>query len=71
VGSLASAQYADGSYDYKLPNEVGNLYKTKEKDDRKYGKGGRLLQDKDWHYLYDDEGNLVKKTKNNTEQILA
>lgn len=70
-GSLASAQYPDGSFDYKLPDEVGNLYKTKEKDDRKYGKGGKLLQDKDWHYLYDDEGNLTKKTKNNDEEIIA
>ena len=70
-GSLASAQYANGSYDYKLPDEVGNLYKTKEKDDRKYGKGGKLLQDKNWHYLYDNAGNLIKKSKNNSEQIIA
>ncbi|OEK08202.1 hypothetical protein A8C32_01690 [Flavivirga aquatica] len=70
-GSLASAQYGDESFDYKLPDEVGNLYKTKEKDDRKYAKGGQLIEDKDWHYLYDDEGNLIKKTKNNTAQILA
>ncbi|WP_438712368.1 DUF6531 domain-containing protein [Aquimarina muelleri] len=70
-GSLASAHYADDSYDYKLPDEVGNLYKTKEKDERKYGKGGQLQHDKNWQYLYDQEGNLIKKTKNNQEQILA
>ncbi len=70
-GSLASAQYGDGSYDYKLPDKVGNLYKTKEKDDRKYDKGGKLLQDTKWHYLYDEEGNLIKKTQNNSKQILA
>lgn len=71
IGNLASARYADASYDYKLPDEVGNLYKTKEKKDRKYGKGGRLIEDNNWHYLYDDQGNLIKKTKNNTQQILA
>ncbi|WP_422091459.1 RHS repeat-associated core domain-containing protein [Tenacibaculum ovolyticum] len=70
-GCLASAQYVDNSYDYKLPDEVGNLYKNKEKDELKYGKGGQLLQDKNWQYLYDSEGNLIKKTKNNTVQILA
>ncbi len=71
LGSLASAQYWNNTYDYKLPDEVGNLYKTKEKDDRKYGAGGRLLEDKEWHYLYDKEGNLIKKTKNNSEAIIA
>ncbi|WP_158512429.1 HYD1 signature containing ADP-ribosyltransferase family protein [Flavobacterium covae] len=67
-GNLASAQYEDGSYDYKLPDEVGNLYKTKEQKDRVYGKGGKLLKDLDWHYLYDAEGNLRLKSKRNVAQ---
>jgi RHS repeat-associated protein len=29
------------------------------------------LQDANWHYLYDDAGNLIKKSKNNSEQILT
>ncbi|MEM6601906.1 MAG: DUF6531 domain-containing protein, partial [Verrucomicrobiota bacterium] len=62
-GALASAMYEDGSYDYKLPDEVGNLYQTEEKKDRQYGKGGQLLRDEYWHYLYDANGNLTKKTK--------
>lgn len=61
-GSLASAQYEDGSYDYKLPDEVGNLYKNPEKKDRIYGTGSKLLQDENWHYIYDAEGNLKLKT---------
>ncbi|MCD4696998.1 MAG: hypothetical protein K8S16_12245, partial [Bacteroidales bacterium] len=61
-GNLASARYEDGSYDYKLPDEVGNLYRTPNRDDRKYGKGGRLLVDDSYHYEYDKEGNLIKKT---------
>ncbi|MEM0942227.1 MAG: hypothetical protein AAGI25_20915 [Bacteroidota bacterium] len=55
--------YEDGSYDYKLPDEVGNLYQTEEKKDRQYGKGGQLFRDEHWHYLYDANGNLSKKTK--------
>ncbi|WP_136668189.1 DUF6531 domain-containing protein [Flavobacterium sp. H122] len=62
-GNLASAQYEDGSYDYKLPDEVGNLYRTKERKDRIYGKGGKLLKDENWHYSYDGEGNLRLKSK--------
>jgi RHS repeat-associated protein len=62
-GSLASAYYEDGTYDYKLPDEVGNLYKTESKKDRVYGRGGKLLQDPDWYYGYDGEGNLQIKSK--------
>jgi RHS repeat-associated protein len=61
-GNLASAKYEDGSYDYKLPDEVGNLYKTPERKDRLYDKGGKLLKDENWHYHYDAEGNLVLKS---------
>ena len=61
-GNLAWAKYEDGGYDYKLPDEVGNLYKTKDRRDRKYGPGGQLLQDDQWRYSYDEEGNLISKT---------
>ncbi|MDG1333780.1 MAG: hypothetical protein P8P74_15695, partial [Crocinitomicaceae bacterium] len=37
-GNLSAASYSDGSWDYKLPDEIGNLFKTKEKKDRKYGR---------------------------------
>lgn len=60
-GNLASARYEDGSYDFKLPNEVGNLYKTRERTDRKYGRGGRLLENGNLRYEYDCEGNLLRK----------
>jgi RHS repeat-associated protein len=60
-GNLASARYEDGSYDYKIPDAVGNLYRTPRKTDRKYGKGGRLLETDKYHYDYDAEGNLIKK----------
>ncbi len=61
-GSLASAQYEDKQFDYKLPDEVGNLYRSKAKNDRQYGSGGQLLKSGKESYKYDDEGNLILKT---------
>ena len=60
-GNLAWAKYEDGQYDYRLPDKVGNLYRTKEQKDRKYGAGGRLLESEGTKYSYDEEGNLVSK----------
>ena len=55
---------------YRVPDFVGNLYGTPEKKDRKYGAGGRLLEDTLCFYHYDDEGNLVfrefKELQNNS-----
>jgi RHS repeat-associated protein len=50
---------------YKNPDEAGNLYETKDRRDRTYDKGGKLLKDKSWHYRYDGEGNLVLKSRRN------
>ncbi|WP_299888211.1 DUF6531 domain-containing protein [uncultured Lacinutrix sp.] len=63
-GSLASARYEDQQFDYKLPDEVGNLYRTKGKGDRKYAKGGQLLKANGNSFKYDSEGNLVTKITN-------
>ncbi len=62
-GSLAWARYEDGSYDYKLPDEVGNLYKTKNREDRQYGAGGKLLENKGTRYEYNGLGFLIRKTE--------
>ncbi|WP_025004880.1 RHS repeat domain-containing protein [Porphyromonas macacae] len=42
---------------------MGNLFRTEERKDRKYGKGGRLLEDRKFAYRYDGEGNLVLKSR--------
>lgn len=42
-------------------DEVGNIFKTKEKKDRKYSAGGKLLASKENTYAYDEEGNLIRK----------
>ena len=44
---------------YRVPDFVGNLFETPDKKDRKYGPGGKLLEDPDCFYHYDDEGNLI------------
>jgi len=66
--SLAWAKYEDGSKDYKMPDEVGSLFRTRERKDRIYGKGGKLLKDENWYYNYDTEGNLKLKSKRNIAQ---
>jgi len=51
--------------DLRMPDAVGNLFKTSNKRDRKYGPAGQLLQSKGpdgiTKYEYDPEGNLAKK----------
>ncbi|MFK7786083.1 MAG: RHS repeat-associated core domain-containing protein [Crocinitomicaceae bacterium] len=60
-GNLSAAQYSDGSWDYKLPDEVGNLFKAKDQKDRQYGRAGQLLKDEKFTYTYDELGNLIEK----------
>jgi len=45
---------------YRLPDRIG-MFETKNNTDRKYGKGGRLLEDPACYYHYDDEGFLICK----------
>lgn len=62
--NLVSAAYSKGGtieHVYRIPDKVGNLFKTPGKKDRKYAKGGRLLEDERFYYHYDAEGNLVFK----------
>ncbi len=61
VGNLVKATYSSGEEIFRMADEVGNLFKSKDKSDRTYGKGSRLLSSREWNYRYDDEGNLVSK----------
>ncbi|HEX4473778.1 MAG TPA: DUF6531 domain-containing protein [Polyangiaceae bacterium] len=65
LGNLASARYADGKFDLRMPDAVGNLFKTGDRSDRKYGPAGQLLEARTergvTRYDYDAEGNLSKK----------
>ena len=62
VGSLMSARSEDGTDDYRMPDTVGNVFRSRDRRDREYGKGGRILHDRHYDYLYDVEGNLILKT---------
>ncbi|MFJ8100488.1 RHS repeat domain-containing protein [Lysinibacillus sp. NPDC096212] len=50
---------------HRSVDDVGNLYETKEKTDRVYGAGSRLLETKEATFSYDDEGNLIEKVEKN------
>jgi len=65
LGNLIGAVYADGKIDMRMPDAVGNLFKTPDKRDRKYGPAGQLLESRGpegvTKYEYDPEGNLLRK----------
>ena len=65
VGNLAWAELSNGQFEYRMPDAVGNLFKTKTQQDRHYGAGGRLLEADGTRFEYDMEGNLIKKTEAN------
>jgi RHS repeat-associated protein len=64
-GNLAWAEYGAGQFEYRMPDAVGNLFKTKSRTDRKYGPAGQLLEADGTHFEYDIEGNLIRKTESN------
>jgi RHS repeat-associated protein len=67
LGNLAAATYQDGRVDLRMPDAVGNLFKTSDRTDRKYGPAGQLLEASDarglTRYEYDPEGNLCRKVE--------
>ena len=63
---LFAAQYSDGSEELHVPDALGNLYRSRDFSDRRYGRAGELLEAKDpsggiVRYVYDAENNLVEK----------
>ena len=48
---------------FRTPDKVGNLYREDGCKGRGYDRGGRLLRDGEYHYAYDCEGNLVRKSR--------
>lgn len=37
VGNLSQATYADGRVDLRMPDAVGNLFRSSDRSDREYG----------------------------------
>ena len=44
MGNLASATYNQTETIYKVPDAVGNLYRTPDRKGYTYSEGGRLLE---------------------------
>ncbi|MBL0341137.1 MAG: RHS repeat protein [Bacteroidetes bacterium] len=61
VGNLTWAKYNDGFIEYRIADETGNYYKTKDKSDRKFGPAGQILESRNTKFEYDAEGNLIRK----------
>lgn len=67
LGQLVSATYGDGTMEVRMPDALGNLFRTRERSDREYGPAGQVLSLVDdigrrVVYEYDPEGNLIRKT---------
>ncbi|WP_240359334.1 DUF6531 domain-containing protein [Pyxidicoccus trucidator] len=60
-GRLVGERRPDGSLQHRAMDAVGNLYRTRERQDRRYGPGGRLLEADGTRYEYDADGNLTEK----------
>jgi RHS repeat-associated protein len=68
LGNLIFAQYADNSILNRVADDVGNIYESTEKTDRKYNSAGALLESEKYIYKYDAEGNLISKTEKNSRK---
>lgn len=65
LGNLAAVQYDDGVTELRMPDAVGNLFRTNDRSDHRYGPAGQLLEsyssEGTTFYTYDAEGNLITK----------
>jgi len=56
---------------YRVPDFIGNLFESPDKKDRKYSAGGKLVEDLEYFYHYDDEGNLIfKEFKQSPKEVV-
>ena len=67
VGNLIRGEYGKFDRIFRTPDLVENIYQDKNRRDRTYDKGGRLLSDGEFHYNYDCEENLVCKSRRNNK----
>lgn len=64
-GNLILAQYPNGTFEYRMPDAVGGLFRNKDRSDCKYGPAGQLLESNNTRYHYDADGNLIQKNEAN------
>ena len=60
-GYLVGATAPDGSVQHRTPDVVGNVYRSRDRSDRVYARGGRLEEASGVRYLHDADGQLVEK----------
>jgi YD repeat-containing protein len=62
VSNLATTTYDDGTRELRLPDAVGNRSSRADRQDRRFGPAGQLLDAHGTRYTYDALGNLSQKT---------
>lgn len=70
LGQLALSARGDGEEQLRVPDAVGNLFRRRDRSDRRYGPAGQLLQSVSangnvTYYDYDAEGHLIEKRSSN------
>ncbi|CAA0160464.1 Rhs family protein (fragment) [Tenacibaculum maritimum] len=63
TGHLTYAKFGNGTVQHRTADKVGNLFDSPNKKDRTYNYRNRLEKKGNWHYKYDDVGNLIEKYK--------
>ena len=65
-GFLIGSQLPGGELDHRMPDAIGNLYKTTDCSDKTYGASGQLLTEKTTEgtntYTYDAFGRRLTKS---------
>lgn len=59
---LVWAQLPWGEEQHRAMDAVGNIYRTPQRTDRTYGRGGQLLEADGTAYRHDGDGNLIERT---------
>ncbi|HYO53043.1 RHS repeat-associated core domain-containing protein [Archangium sp.] len=60
-GRLVGARLPDGRIQHRAMDVVGNLFRRPDLSDRRYGRGGNLLEAEGTRSVYDADGRLVEK----------
>lgn len=61
-GRLIGTELPDGQYQNRFIDEVGNIFRTPSRKDRRYGAGGRVEEYDGFYCEHDPDGNLIRKT---------
>ena len=59
--NLSRTLFNDGTEQLRNPDAVGNLFESRDRKDKKYNAGGKLIESKTAFYSYDEEGFLIEK----------